>query len=208
MKLTERSPWSTINRDGYPNVNCRQAGRQADLLLVKRRPNRICQRVRILEECPLVPKKMDLRAVTEMVGLETPLADRTPYAGHISVEACRGPANNERRSSRNRYWRWDEIEVSSEPEKSRLASVYKSFQIAVNRRIRNDKATTAYLSGGLDSRCLVTALEHSGVRLRTVNSPEPERRTTTAEISLRKESGQSTKACRRNRAITFRIIHY
>ena len=37
--------------------------------------------LRILEDFPLVPKKMDLRAVTEVVALGAPLADRTPYAG-------------------------------------------------------------------------------------------------------------------------------
>ena len=44
--------------------------------------------LRILEECPLVPKRMDLRAVTEMVGLDAPLADRTPYAGIFLLKAA------------------------------------------------------------------------------------------------------------------------
>ena len=37
--------------------------------------------LRILEEFTLVPKKMDLRGVTEIVALGVPVADRTPYAG-------------------------------------------------------------------------------------------------------------------------------
>src|SRR5229473_1384877 len=37
--------------------------------------------LRILEDLSFVPKKMDLRAVTEVVALGAPLADRTPYAG-------------------------------------------------------------------------------------------------------------------------------
>jgi len=45
--------------------------------------------LRILEELPLVPKQMDLRAVTELVGLGAPLADRTPYSGISLLRAAR-----------------------------------------------------------------------------------------------------------------------
>ena len=129
--------------------------------------------LRILEECPLVPKKMDLRAVTEMVGLDTPLADRTPYAGVSLLKAGEVVRVRQHDASRRCYWRWDEIEVSDEPEETRLATVYASFQSAVSRRLRNDKATTAYLSGGLDSRCVVTALSGSCIRVRTANFARP-----------------------------------
>ena len=37
--------------------------------------------LRVLEEHADVPKRMDLRAVTEMANFGAPLADRTPYAG-------------------------------------------------------------------------------------------------------------------------------
>lgn len=125
--------------------------------------------LRILEECPLVPKKMDLRAVTEVVGLDTPLADRTPYAGIFLLKPAEVLQVAKEQVSRRCYWRWDEIEVSSEPEQARLATVYDHFQAAVNRRIGNDKTTTAYLSGGLDSRAVVAGLGRRDVRLHTVN---------------------------------------
>ncbi len=129
--------------------------------------------LRILEESPLVPKKMDLRAVTELVGLEVPLSDRTPYAGVSLLKAGEVLQVTKEKASRYCYWRWDEIEVSSEPEPARLAAVYDRFQSAINRRIQSDKATTAYLSGGLDSRCVVAALDQSGVRLQTANFAKP-----------------------------------
>ncbi|HKO96085.1 MAG TPA: asparagine synthase-related protein [Pyrinomonadaceae bacterium] len=129
--------------------------------------------LRILEECPLVPKKMDLRAVTELVGLEVPLSDRTPYAGVSLLKPAEVLEVRNGTTSRHCYWRWDEIEVSSEPERARLAAVYDNFRSAVSRRLRSDKATTAYLSGGLDSRCVVAALDQSGVRLQTANFAKP-----------------------------------
>lgn len=129
--------------------------------------------LRILEECPLVPKKMDLRAVTELVGLEVPLNDRTPYAGISLLKPAEVLQMTNGITSRHCYWRWDGIKVSSEPEPARQAAVFGAFQSAVNRRLRSDKATAAYLSGGLDSRCVVTALDQSGIRLQTANFARP-----------------------------------
>lgn len=129
--------------------------------------------LRILEECPLVPKKMDLRAVTELVGLEVPLGERTPYAGISLLKAAEVLQVTDGKTSRHCYWRWDDIEVSFEPEPARLAAVYGNFQSAINRRLQSEKATTAYLSGGLDSRCVVAALDQVGVRLQTANFARP-----------------------------------
>ena len=129
--------------------------------------------LRILEELPLVPKQMDLRAVTELVGLGAPLADRTPYAGISLLRAGEIVRITNETISRRRYWRWDEIATSSDTESLRLETVYDSFQTAVDRRIRNDRATTAYLSGGLDSRCVVAALRPERARVHTFNFARP-----------------------------------
>jgi asparagine synthase (glutamine-hydrolysing) len=129
--------------------------------------------LRILEDFPLVPKKMDLRAVTEVVALGSPLADRTPYAGVCLLKAAEIVQVTNERTSRSSYWRWDEIETVNDPEPVRLATVYERFQGAVSRRNRNDRATAAYLSGGLDSRCIVAAMCHNGVGVRTVNFARP-----------------------------------
>lgn len=129
--------------------------------------------LRILEECPLVPKKMDLRAVTEIVGLDTPLSDRTPYSGIFLLKPAEVIQVTREKILRSQYFRWDEIEVSSEPEEARLAAVYTGFQNAITRRLHNDKSTIAYLSGGLDSRCLVAELWQRSVQLHTVNFARP-----------------------------------
>ena len=129
--------------------------------------------LRILEGLSFVPKKMDLRAVTEIVALGAPLADRTPYARISLLKPAEIVQITKEGTSRSCYWRWDEIKESNESEPERLVKVYDRFQAATKRRIRNDGATTAYLSGGLDSRCVVAALCHAGLRTRTVNFARP-----------------------------------
>jgi asparagine synthase (glutamine-hydrolysing) len=129
--------------------------------------------LRILEELPFVPKKMDLRAVTEVVALGAPLADRTPYAGISLLKSSEILKITNEGTSRTCYWRWDEIETSNDSKPDCLARVYDRFQAATKRRNRNDQATAAYLSGGLDSRCVVAVLCDAGVRTRTVNFARP-----------------------------------
>ena len=129
--------------------------------------------LRILEELSFVPKKMDLRAVTEAVALGKPLADRTPYAGIYLLKPAEIVQITAKGTSRSCYWRWDEIKTERDSERSRLATVYDRFQSAVKRRNKNDGVTAAYLSGGLDSRCVVAALCDSGARVRTANFARP-----------------------------------
>lgn len=129
--------------------------------------------LRILEALEFVPKRMDLRAVTEIVALGTPLADRTPYADVFLIKPAEVIQITEDRISRGCYWRWDEIKEARESEKIRLVTVFDRFQAATKRRNGNDEATAAYLSGGLDSRCVVAALCEHGTRVRTVNFARP-----------------------------------
>jgi asparagine synthetase B (glutamine-hydrolysing) len=129
--------------------------------------------LRILEDLSFVPKRMDLRAVTEVVALGTPLADRTPYAGIFRLKPAEIVQITNKGTSRSSYWRWDEIKTESDSEPIRLATVYDRFQSAIKRRNGNDEATSAYLSGGLDSRCIVAALCRNRVRVRTVNFARP-----------------------------------
>lgn len=129
--------------------------------------------LRILEELSFVPKRMDLRAVTEVAALGTPLGDRTPYVGISLLKPAEIVQITNEETSRSLYWRWDEIKTESDAEPIRLATVYDAFQSAIKRRNGNDNATAAYLSGGLDSRCIVAALRDNGARVRTVNFARP-----------------------------------
>ncbi len=129
--------------------------------------------LRILEELHEVPKKMNLRAVSEIVGLGYALSDRTPYENIFLLRAGELVEFKNKEISKSFYWRWDKIETSNDTEETILARLYEEFKKAVARRLRTDKATIAYLSGGLDSRCIVGALRESGTRIYTFNFALP-----------------------------------
>ena len=129
--------------------------------------------LRILESVVEIPKKMDVRAVTETVALGYPLSDRTPYAGISLLKAAEVVQVSEKQISRTQYWSWDEIEPSVETEEKLLPQLHTRFEEAVARRNRRDTTAAAYLSGGLDSRCIVAALHAQNVRVHTFNFARP-----------------------------------
>jgi asparagine synthetase B (glutamine-hydrolysing) len=129
--------------------------------------------LRVLEELSFVPKKMDLRGVTEVVALGAPLADRTPYSEIFLLKPAEIVQITNKKVSRSCYWRWDEVKTTNDSEAYRLAAVRDRFQSAIRRRRKNDRATTAYLSGGLDSRSIVATLCQDDVAVRTVNFARP-----------------------------------
>jgi hypothetical protein len=129
--------------------------------------------LRIIEDLAEVPRKMDIRAVTEIVGLGYPLGDRTPYTNILVIKAAEVVEITEKKISRSHYWRWDDIPVSTQTEEQLLQELYRRFEIAVARRNRTDKTSVAYLSGGLDSRCVVAALHSQNVRVHTFNFARP-----------------------------------
>jgi asparagine synthase (glutamine-hydrolysing) len=125
--------------------------------------------LRILEDFSGVPKRMDVRGVTELTCFGYPLADRTPYYDVRvlrSGEVLHFSAGSTRRSH---YWRWDEFEPDPSPESRQLEHVHERFTDAVRIRLRDDAATLSFLSGGLDSRCVVAALRATGAAVHTFN---------------------------------------
>lgn len=130
--------------------------------------------LRILEEIIEIPKILDVRAVIEMVGLGYALADRTPYIGTRMLRAGEMLRVTDTAVILEKYWRWDSVERSEATEEDLLVELYDRFRTAVARRSRDDASTAAYLSGGLDSRCIVAALRDRNVTVHTFNFSRPE----------------------------------
>lgn len=129
--------------------------------------------LRILEGVDLVTKEMDVRGVVELVSLGYSLGPRTPYSKILML----GPGEVLRISgptvASSRYWRWDAIPVSDKPEPALLAEAHRRFSLGMRRRQRGDTGAVAFLSGGLDSRCIVSELRAQGVNVRTFNFARP-----------------------------------
>jgi asparagine synthase (glutamine-hydrolysing) len=129
--------------------------------------------LRILEALPFVPKVMDLRAVTEIACFGFPLGVRTPYRDIRAIRAAEVIRFGEASVSSTRYWYWDSIPVSRDPEPELLRHVSNCFHIAVGRRLHGDKVVSTFLSGGLDSRCIVAALCAQAEKVHTLNFSFP-----------------------------------
>ena len=125
--------------------------------------------LRVLESLDVVRKEMDLRAVTEMVSLNISLGTRTPYVNVSLLHAGEVAHFSERGTTFERYWSWEEIEPSTRPEEELAREAYERFTAAVARRLDRDETTFAFLSGGLDSRSVVSALWQRGLRVHTFN---------------------------------------
>lgn len=129
--------------------------------------------LRILENLSEIPKRMNVRAVTEIAALGYALGDRTPYEDIFWLKPAMVLEIKNERISQKKYRRWDVIETSAESEENLVEKLFKNFEDAVSARLRNDTTSVAYLSGGLDSRCIVGCLTKTGARIHTFNFARP-----------------------------------
>jgi asparagine synthase (glutamine-hydrolysing) len=129
--------------------------------------------LRIIEALAEVPKQMDLRAVTEMASLQMALSARTPYSRISVLKAAEIVKISDKGLSSSQYWRWDEIQRSNRPESELLREAYERFISAVKRRLRKDTTTFGALSGGLDTRCVISVLRSLDVVVHTFNFAPP-----------------------------------
>ncbi|HEX3867761.1 MAG TPA: asparagine synthase-related protein, partial [Gemmatimonadaceae bacterium] len=128
---------------------------------------------RIMEQLEEVPKIMDLPGVIEINSFGFPLADRTALAsvrllGQAEILRVMG---NE--SEHRVYWKWQDVAASDRPLEELADDAYRQFNDAVALRARGDTVTSAFLSGGLDSRAIVTALRNRGMSVHSFNFSLP-----------------------------------
>jgi asparagine synthase (glutamine-hydrolysing) len=128
-----------------------------------------CTALRILESLPTIKKAMDLRGVAEIATLGYPLSTRTPYQNVFCLQPSEIIHFRKENISYSQYFRWDTIPISRKPEIELAREAYKRFSSAIRCRLRSDTATVAFLSGGLDSRCIVGLLRNRNVKAFTFN---------------------------------------
>jgi hypothetical protein len=116
---------------------------------------------------------MDLRGITELTSFGYSLGSRTPYANIRLLNAGEVVTFSDNNISSMQYWRWDQLSPTKQSENELLEKIYLNFTRAVKRRLRGDAKTIAFLSGGLDSRCVVTKLVDQNVDAHTFNFSRP-----------------------------------
>lgn len=72
---------------------------------------------------------------------------------------------------RRRYFDWCAIAPSDDNEEVAALRLHRLFVQAIKRRLRGSRTVDAYLSGGLDTRCVIGGLLDEGARVRAFTHP-------------------------------------
>ncbi len=113
--------------------------------------------LRVLEQLPTVPKRVDVQGLTEQTAFGFPLGRNTPYAdikilnGGEFLRVCKNTLVS-------KYHRWDNVALLDTTEPTSCRRLHEIFLEAVACRGRRDMVVLSQLTGGLDSRCVVGAL--------------------------------------------------
>jgi asparagine synthase (glutamine-hydrolysing) len=129
--------------------------------------------LRVLESIGQIPKRLDVPGVAEMAAFGYPLADRTPYADIKTLRNGEILTMAGGKLQRSIYFRWDEIEPTRLSLDDYLEQVYREFVRAISCRSAYDRSAAAMLSGGLDTRSIVTVLKDLGKDLSTAAFETP-----------------------------------
>src|SRR5579872_1145260 len=129
--------------------------------------------LRILEALSFEPKVMKFRAVTEITCFGFPLGARTAYEDIWTIRAAEVIRFEDSSCASHQYWRWDSIPVSRRPQTELLREAHERFLDSVKTRLHGNRVVTSFLSGGLDSRCVVAALTGQAEKIHTLNCSFP-----------------------------------
>jgi len=136
--------------------------------------------LRVLESLDLVPKRADMKGLTEQVSFGFPLGNRTPYADIKILRNGEALVWDKGVIRTKRYFRWQQaVSPTTNDLESLLDHTYQAFISAVACRSSRDNSAISFLSGGLDSRTVVAALRELGKRAISINFLRPGRLDTT-----------------------------
>ncbi len=126
---------------------------------------------RIFEEIAEIPLTMSLKGTTEMIVFGAPLSNRTPYQNLLCLEDAQALTFCEDKTTVKRYWTWEQNDIRKQ-NLSLSDSARKLYDLYLDStaiRLGSDKNARAYLSAGLDSRCVVAGLINCGAHVTTYN---------------------------------------
>lgn len=125
---------------------------------------------RLLCDLPGVNLSADMSGLMQTASFGFVMGERTEFSGVSSLNGGSILLVDGDRTTIDRYWSWPRDAPSPEPETPQLRkTLYEEFCRSVQVRLGSAKAAFAALSGGLDSRCVVSALHSLGVQVHTLN---------------------------------------
>lgn len=129
--------------------------------------------LRVIDALPFVSKRVDNAALHERVTIGYCFENRTPYAGVFALRGGERVLADAGGTRLHGDWAWDQVPDDRPVTPEAVDELYQLFQEAVALRVRHDTGARALLSGGLDSRMIVTELCRRGMDVRTLTLTWP-----------------------------------
>lgn len=130
--------------------------------------------LRIFESIDLILKKQSVMGTLETCVFGFPLGERTPYDGICVLrEAQKLTVFASGKIETTHYCDWAPGEGLGRDQIAVAKRLLQKFQEGLRLRLGNDRKSYAFLSGGMDSRAIVSSLISSGCDVEAINfSPD------------------------------------
>ncbi len=117
-----------------------------------------------LQNLPFIDKQENFQAICELVAFNYCLADRSPFQYVNLLYAGEIITFSKDNIMKKRYWRWELFKVSGDNYDNLVENAYTVFVDSIKIRLGDETNAIAFLSGGLDSRCVVASLLKQNVQ--------------------------------------------
>jgi len=130
-------------------------------------------RLAVLEKVDRIPKKMNLSAFIEERAFGVPLGNNTYYCDIKLLRDGQYLQCQKDLKKIAHYFRWDHIAPRKRSAEELQQQCFNAFKSAVSCRIKEINEVFACLSGGLDSRSVVSILNSFGKKVTAFNFSRP-----------------------------------
>jgi asparagine synthase (glutamine-hydrolysing) len=129
--------------------------------------------LKTFERMEVIPKRLDMTAFCEQFVFGAPLGTKTLYEDIKILRDGQYLQLDSARCTISEYFQWQKVEAHQRSGQQQAELCYEAFTEAVRCRSMASETAHSFLSGGLDSRCIVAALHDQGKKITAFNLSEP-----------------------------------